>query len=932
MSTDQYARTHFDTPVLAVFESRGCAVRRVDYYRADGELPAQPRVTQHRYDARGRLQASCDARLSHESQCSLPFNSRFVRSLSGKLVACENVDSGSRCTLLTHQGDLSWQKDGRGNECSREYDLSGRPLAVFERGENEDWICSERYEYADNSPINAVSNNCGRVIRHDQPSGTLRVPQRTLNGQLARQAYQFLKTLDAPDWPELANARDVLLEEGEAAVTEQRYNALGELYEHIDCRSHARRYRHDVCGQLKAASLQLSHGNLALPLIVSREYDAQGKVTAEVFGNGVSHLREFDHLSGALVRAEVKDAARGVIQDLCYRQDPTGNLLQVKDVAQPRRFFRNKQVQAACDYVYDSLYQLIEASGRETACPSFGPELPGLQPVRLDPESREPYRERYRYDAAGNLLELNHVGAVNFTRRMAVSARSNRSAPERNDELPGEEEIAAQFDANGNTLRLQGHELLWGRRNQLYSYSTVRRRDGQDDAEYYGYDHAGWRVRKVRLSVTSEVTHCAQTRYLPGVELRSDTARNESLEVIGLSVGDTTVRVLHWRTGRPENLDDNSVFYPIRDYSGSVALELNEHAAVVSQEGYYPFGGTSWWSAVRAPFARLKYRRYCAKERDATGLYDFGQRYYVPWLYRWLNPDPAGDVDGLNRYLFCGCNPISRIDKDGRMWQPIDDGFVERAIAMDIDPGVLASTVEDLERSSVMAEFVQYERELYDDYGITLRPWEPAEAPPSPQSEGNESPGSIGSPGGDYLERAVPEGLDPASAYRWNSRGLLQRDSFAKSVYRAGKRDYGTIRRTGFTVSTDFGGINKMISGESLIVAETLEGAQNYARMSGSIEPFHFFEIQAENVSGVSLMENWVINNEGSLSFVDYLDEARRDPIEVGGLTGNADVLDEAHISLSDLSGQNVRYLGQGSTAQHWNQIPQHLRRQFQHP
>lgn len=36
-------------------------------------------------------------------------------------------------------------------------------------------------------------------------------------------------------------------------------------------------------------------------------------------------------------------------------------------------------------------------------------------------------------------------------------------------------------------------------------------------------------------------------------------------------------------------------------------------------------------------------------------------------MHRWINPDPAGDVNGLNLFMIVGNNPIGFIDSDGRM-------------------------------------------------------------------------------------------------------------------------------------------------------------------------------------------------------------------------------------------------------------------------
>ncbi|MGO1273344.1 MAG: RHS repeat-associated core domain-containing protein, partial [Pseudomonas helleri] len=109
--------------------------------------------------------------------------------------------------------------------------------------------------------------------------------------------------------------------------------------------------------------------------------------------------------------------------------------------------------------------------------------------------------------------------------------------------------------------------------------------------------------------------------------------------------------------------------YSVNDHLGSSTLELNQSGEVLNQESYYPYGGTAWWAAKSALEARYKVIRYSGKERDATGLYYYGFRYYAPWLQRWINPDPAGDVDGLNLYRFVANSPIRLTDNDGRNFE-----------------------------------------------------------------------------------------------------------------------------------------------------------------------------------------------------------------------------------------------------------------------
>ena len=63
----------------------------------------------------------------------------------------------------------------------------------------------------------------------------------------------------------------------------------------------------------------------------------------------------------------VRDSDGAVLQNLAYAYDPVGNITEIKDSAQQTVFFDNDVVSPSTQYVYDALYRLIEASGREHA-------------------------------------------------------------------------------------------------------------------------------------------------------------------------------------------------------------------------------------------------------------------------------------------------------------------------------------------------------------------------------------------------------------------------------------------------------------------------------------------------------------------------------------------------------------------------------------
>ena len=50
---------------------------------------------------------------------------------------------------------------------------------------------------------------------------------------------------------------------------------------------------------------------------------------------------------------------------------------------------------------------------------------------------------------------------------------------------------------------------------------------------------------------------------------------------------------------------------------------------------------------------------------DATGLIHYRARYYDPALGRFTQPDPAGFVDGINRYAYVGNSPVNFTDPLG---------------------------------------------------------------------------------------------------------------------------------------------------------------------------------------------------------------------------------------------------------------------------
>src|SRR5260370_19339937 len=127
------------------------------------------------------------------------------------------------------------------------------------------------------------------------------------------------------------------------------------------------------------------------------------------------------------------------------------------------------------------------------------------------------------------------------------------------------------------------------------------------------------------------------------------------------------------------SLPSSTTRYQLDNHLGTACLELDETAAVITYEEYYPYGSTSYQSGHTLAEVSLKRYRYTGKERDEeTGLYYHGVRYCAPWLVRWISCDPIGIGDGLNLYNYVGNKPTSLVDPKRTDGKKPDDAPVKQ--------------------------------------------------------------------------------------------------------------------------------------------------------------------------------------------------------------------------------------------------------------
>ncbi|EWG65588.1 Cell wall-associated polypeptide [Enterobacter sp. DC4] len=575
--------------------------------------------------------------------------------------------------------------------------LPGRLLSVREQTTGEATArTTQRLVYADRSGTapeeNRARNRCGTVVRHYDAAGLATADRYALSGALLQQSRTLLQdAADDADWAgDDEAAWRAQLEQGDDArhTTRTTVNAAGLPLTQTGATGHTQRTAYDVAGRVSGSWLTLS-GGTEQPVLVSLTWSAAGQKLQEVHGNGVTtdyvYEPQTQRLTGTTTTrgAAAKGSAAGtVLQALRYGYDPAGNVLSVSDDAQETTFWRNQKVVPESTFAYDSLYQLIRATGRENAAAGQqGRSLPPLiTPLPADSSQYTNYTRTYAYDAGGNLTQIRHSAPAtsnSYTTAMTVSHASNRAVLSSLTDDPAR--VDGYFDAAGHQLNpgfSATNTLVWDPRGNLKGVTTVSRTAESgagattNDGERYRYDGQSQRLRKVSQQQTGSGTQTRRVTYLPGLELRrtrSGDTTTESLQVITVGeAGRAQVRALHWESGKPDGVDNDRVRYSVDGLTGSSGLELDGTGQVISREEYYPYGGTAVWAARSATEADYKTVRYSGKERDATGLYYYGYRYYQPWAGRWLSADPAGTVDGLNLYRMVRNNPVVMRDTDGR--------------------------------------------------------------------------------------------------------------------------------------------------------------------------------------------------------------------------------------------------------------------------
>ncbi|HEY0137949.1 MAG TPA: SpvB/TcaC N-terminal domain-containing protein, partial [Nannocystis sp.] len=359
--------------------------------------------------------------------------------LLGQPLRTFSTDAGNRVMLASVLGEPIRAWNHRGFITRVVYDVARRPTQQWVKpGASAEQLVTFNV-YGEQVPDSEDNNLRGQLYRSYDSAGALTGELFDFKGSLLRQSRRMAADYKVtPDWADLAAEATLVdietaaaaLLESETFTTKTTYDALDRVLTQMTPDESETAHRYDEGGRLRAVESKLRGAATATEFVEQIEYDAKGQRLYIELGNGTTTAYSYDPKTSRITRIRTDRASdSAVMQDLKYTYDPVGNITAIRDDAQQTVYFSNAVVSPTQTYVYDAVYRLVKAHGRET--PSGQPQheqlVPSPSPPPNDGSAVILYTETYLHDEVGNILEIVHSAGVNsWTRHYKYAADSNR--------------------------------------------------------------------------------------------------------------------------------------------------------------------------------------------------------------------------------------------------------------------------------------------------------------------------------------------------------------------------------------------------------------------------------------------------------------------------------------------------------------------------
>ena len=404
-------------------------------------------------------------------------------------------------------------------------------------------------------------------------------------------------------------------------------------------------YTYDKWNRLTTQTRHISTSTYA----VSCEYDVANRLTKLTYPDNMQILYSYDDLNRIIeVKRYVDGSNDEVLMDNV--QYSTENLLT--------QFDYGNDLQATFSYDSENRLLTIDIKDGETSYLDLDYTLDDNNNVtqlvngwRDTSSTWHSETESYSYDG---LDRLTSASCTSWSHTYSYDKVGNRTAKDSvtytvntvNEVTALSDGTSFTYDDNGNRIQKTKGTDTW---DYTFDYMNrlTRVEKNQTTLGEYVYDGYGRRLQKTEDSTTKTYI------YAGGAVLYEETSIGTACYAYG------PTGTLAKRT--TINQESNTFFFH-KDRQGSNRITTDDNKNIVSAATYHPFGESSTEEGSENYL-------FSGKEKDSTGLYYFGARYYDPDTGRWISRDySAGNMKepmSLNRYTYCYNNPLQYIDPDG---------------------------------------------------------------------------------------------------------------------------------------------------------------------------------------------------------------------------------------------------------------------------
>ena len=610
----------------------------------------------------------------------------YHHNMLGQRVHSDSMDAGERWHFSNALAKLLLSRDERNHTLSISYDALHRETEKRVRGGEGAAPLDHVFEkliYGEGQANDKALSLRGKIWHHYDTAGKMESVEYDQKGNLLHQFRRFAQDYKAvPDWsganPEAA------MQAGAGSETSMAYDALNRVISKTNPDGSLVANRYNAAGLLDR--VEVARNGQTEAYVKNIDYNEKGQRKSIIYGNNVKTTYTYDRETFRLLTITSRRQNNELLQELHYTYDAVGNITETEDRAIPTRFFANQMVEPRNRYTYDAVYRLTEAQGKEhvaqvnhNPCDNWN-DLPFLKKYNPNDDMLwRNYTERYTYDVVGNILEMRHIATGgSWTRTYSYETSTNRLTQ---TQVGGQTYHYSHHPAHGFLTALPHlQDMEWNFRDELSSTVTQQVcNDVEPETTYYVYNGAGKRVRKITENQAvggSSPTVKEERQYIGEVEVYTKVSgSNAGLKRTTLHISDDQGRIaiIDSRNSVDDGTDPETVRYQLGNRSNSAHLELDGTGVIISYEEFHPYGTTAYQAASASIKAAAKRYRYTGMERDdETGLSYHNARYYMPWLGRWLKPDPVSIAAGVNFYSYVNNNPVKLVDPKGT---DDDDGW-----------------------------------------------------------------------------------------------------------------------------------------------------------------------------------------------------------------------------------------------------------------